>query len=185
MTSAHKEAQSGKSTSDKFIMRLCQWVWHPALVAPLFPPSPSAVKHKYPKHSALSSYLTMTGSLRFYACWHLAPQGVAAVCVVWAGHFKGKTWHYPLFTMGMWHWKSVCTAASFLPAHKASTCQRPLKCQLVAGPVCVFVSSGHKVCLGKCWQCRSLLIPSSRANIIQFPRMLQPIPPPFHTQTHT
>lgn len=95
---------------------------------------------------------------------------------VWCGRAisRGKRDSPPLFTVGMWHWQSVCSAASFIPAHM------PVSTQVPTGgwPKAVvkrFVwasagRAGHSP------------IPSSRAGIIWFPRTLLLIQPPYiHT----
>lgn len=50
-------------------------------------------------------------------CCDKSVHGQSVLC---AGHFKGKTWLPPLSRAGMWHWQSVSTAASSLPACKGA-----------------------------------------------------------------
>lgn len=138
-------------------------------------------------HRGSSPRRTMTGPLWSCVCWHCkAWQG--CVCVLWVGHFKGKTWLSPPFTVGVWHWRSVCTAASFLPAHKGAHASVHLSANWWLAPyesVCACVCLQQALAKRFVWasvgRAGHSPIPSPRASIIQFPRMLQPIPTPLHT----
>ena len=183
--------------------------WSPStsciFCSPLFPITFSC-EAWMPNNTALSKGLEFMldhdGTTMFFlcVCWHLALQGVAEVYALWAGHFKGKTWLSQPFAVGTWHWQSVCTAASFSPAHKGAHASVLLsanwwlalfECVCVRVCVCVCVCVYLQQALAKRFVWASVgraghsSIPSHGASIIQFPRMLQPIPIPLHTCMHT
>lgn len=91
------------------------------------------------------------------------------------------------FTVGMWHWPSVCAASLFLPVHIRADAGVVVSANWWLAPVCVcvcvYASSGLKVFWVGIDSAGHSPIPSSRARIMQFPRMLQLISTPLDTDT--
>lgn len=162
-------------------------LWHPAslCLSPLFPHHPQLWsmndrKTKLTKGLKFILDHDRTTGDGFCVCWqYKAWQG----CVLWAAHFKGKTRLSPPFTVGMWHWQSVRTASSFLPAHAHANVHLSANWwQALCVYVFVFVeSSGQKVCLGKCWQSWSLFHSQTSSQYYTFPtHVTADTQPPSH-----
>lgn len=126
------------------------------------------------------------------------PWAYGFVCVGTARHGKGVCCglatsrvkcDFPLCSQ--WEFDIDKVFSLPLPSYslKGSTCQYPLKCQLVSAPVRVCVCLRQVMAKRFVWasvgQAGHSSIPSPRASIIQFPRMLRPIPTPLHTCTLT
>lgn len=132
----------------------------PLISSLLYFPSPPAVKCKCQQHMAYKWAHVRPWSWTTSTCWHLSLQGVAELCVLWSGHRPQRVKYDFLFTVEMWHWQSVFTAASSLPVHIRADASIVLSANwwlalCVFSCVCVYASSGQKVCLAKYWQCWS------------------------------
>lgn len=143
-------------------------------------------------HRNSSSFRTMTGARVYGFVCVCTTRRVRGVCCCGLAIFKGKTWLSPPFTVGMWHWQSVCTAASFSPAHKGAHANVHLSANWWLAPyecvcACLQQTLAKRFVWASVGRAGHSSIPSPRASILQFPRMLQPIPTslPTHTQTDT